>query len=548
MSPNPFVFRVSPFPLKVKPVWKIDLQKLREMECAHEECFDFFEYASRWLDNPAAYSECEKSEKLGRTALTGDQIRQMTDVKVGPYKGKVLSTLRGFTVDEVAKKVARPILNPNVNKNILKRHLQSFRQAPKEYLRNQGLAAKFCYQLDMSSCYDQFGLDEKVRGWFCFRTPDGQVFAQTSLGMGFRPSCEIAQGALWKLLDFPMKCLVATCIDNIRFIGEGAFESMKIFLRRCQEVGVQFNGVNLYDENRNPVSLDFLDEEKMKEYEGDFLGERYNYVRKTRSNTEKTIKKLESVWAQRANWTARQFAVFIGIATYASSVADVKCTQFYGALRSYARLSQITQSVPYLWDFALDSVFPLPRSVLFELGSWFTLLQQNKPVALSTVLDPVELVLIVDSSHKGWGCVSLNPGSGSVHHHQDVWPPENRARFSESVASEPEGIWRAICRFVPHTCKSVHIFTDHLSLVYAAKSGRPHCHHYNTLLERLRVNFPRTRFIFTHTAGDDMLADGISRGLQWTDDDQEKAIAIARDYAHQDEKVQDKMRFHEWMK
>jgi hypothetical protein len=101
MSPNPFVFRVSPFPLKVKPVWKIDLQKLREMECAHEECFDFFEYASRWLDNPAAYSECEKSEKLGRTALTGDQIRQMTDVKVGPYKGKVLSTLRGFTVDEV---------------------------------------------------------------------------------------------------------------------------------------------------------------------------------------------------------------------------------------------------------------------------------------------------------------------------------------------------------------------------------------------------------------------------------------------------------------
>ncbi len=132
----------------------------------------------------------------------------------------------------------------------------------------------------------------------------------------------------------------------------------------------------------------------------------------------------------------------------------------------------------------------------------------------------------------------------------EAWPAENSVSYGSSVVAEPTGVWRAICRFVPPRCKTFHVFTDHLPLVYACKSGRTSCAHYNEFLERMRINYPSSKFLLFHVAGNVMLADGISRGLQGTRENEERAHEIAREIGLKEgsREVKDRMLFHPWMK
>jgi hypothetical protein len=521
----------SEFPLSVKEVSHINLQRLRDLDCEHEDCDLFFDRVSRWLDDPSVYPQVsEKEFKLKSTWFSAKEIKQMTPTKVKFFSGKPILSLRGFAVLEWAKRRRRPIFHPDVNQFITDLHLEKFSQIRKERVREQVMLGSHCYQLDIKSCYDQYPLSEDVRPFFTFRFGD-EIYAQTCLGMGFRPACHIAQGGTWKLLDFAKTCSVASWIDNLRFIGENVECDLLRFLSRAQHVGFQFNEIDLYNEDGSPKPISVSDFEKLKETEGDFLGEHYNYVEKTRCNTLKTLEKADLIWKRRTKWTARDFAVAIGVFTYASSVTDIDLCQFYSSLQLYARVARICQVHSPLWDQPLVSLLPVLSESLNELEKWFDIIMKNTPVpVVSKKTSSPDLILIVDSSALGWGAISVDVKTGSILCDKGIWPPHLLQKYQSSVAAEPAGIWAAMCRFIsPRTHRSVLVLTDHQPMVYAGDSGRPKAFLYNELLEKTRVNFPGVSVKYKHVKGELMPSDGLSRGHEIDDESLARAKEITKE-------------------
>jgi hypothetical protein len=404
----------SEFPLSVKNVRKIDLEALRNLECLHPDCDLFFQESSRWLDDLSVYPDLPQRCTLKKTFFTQDQVRMMTPTKVSIFSGKPRMSVRGFPVVEKAKGKSRPILAPAVNDIITPLYLKKFKQIPKEVVREQVLLADSCIQLDQTGCYDQYPLSEEVRAVFCFLDEIGVVYAQTCLGMGFRAACQIAQSGTWKLLDFDRKCYVASWIDNFRFLGMNVETDVLAFLKRAQRVGFQFNEIDLYNPDGSPREIDISELEKLKESAGDFLGEHYDYVKKTRCNTKKTVEKVKYVWDKKNEWSARDFAVAIGVLSYASTVADIKPTQFYFSLRLYAHVARICQAVPECWDRPFVSLMAIPAKLWIEMDKWVCIVLKNEPVPVVTKEGSPDLVLIVDASAWGWGAISVDVKTGSV--------------------------------------------------------------------------------------------------------------------------------------
>ena len=133
-----------------------------------------------------------------------------------------------------------------LNDNITKEDLQYAPPTEKQTIRTQVQQAEegsVEIQYDFAAWYDQFPLG-KTSCFFRVRVGK-KLYELTNLPMGAKFSCSIAQIVTWALLAFDRDAAVkiATCIDNVRFVGprDVCLTAAQEFERRCDFVGAQLN-------------------------------------------------------------------------------------------------------------------------------------------------------------------------------------------------------------------------------------------------------------------------------------------------------------------
>lgn len=451
--------------------------------------------ALSWVCDPEHYAQFSKDLprfKKYKTRLWKADVyvlgRSKKLIRIRPR-----CSVKSFFVVEHKKRRRRPIFWPDINKCIYKKHLNPSRIPLKREVRCNGLKGEWSLQYDFIGWYDQLPLHKLISRYFAF---DGKRCLAT-LPMGFRPACEVAQSISLALADFnlPEGVSVDVYIDNIRFVGdrEGVIQAGKQFLERCRHVGAKVD-----NELATPKQQD------------EFLGERYDYVKKTRALAEKTVEKLIFVrdnLIPQQRLTNRQVAGIFGLIYYGADVLNLDLCFLYELLKWYRGIMSKTDNQ---WNEQVE----VPLQIREELSSWLKILIDNRPTEMSSSVADVEpdITLTVDACEKGWGCVSST--NGCTQYYGAPWSQEERDQnhVERSVVSEPLGAWKAVGRFVTQTHNKVLIYTDHEPVVWAGNSGIAHSDSYNQLLCRLKEFFPNTRFEFRHIKGvNNKFADALSR-------------------------------------
>jgi hypothetical protein len=137
------------------------------------------------------------------------------------------------------------------------------------------------------------------------------------------------------------------------------------------------------------------------------------------------------------------------------------------------------------------------------------------------------LTIITDAS--AWGCagIAIDNESGTCHTFKQAWDGDTTHLMEASSIAEPEGIWRAACRFTRPTDRRIMILTDHSSVIAPSQRGYAKSWYYNLLLLRLRSAFPATTFTIKHVAGTENPSDEASRGGDWTSTAVQHALKLA---------------------
>lgn len=418
-----------------------------------------------------------------------------------------------FTVIEAAKQRRRLIVEPLLNDWITKQDLLGIELPSKGFLRDMA-TKRYFLQLDASSFFDQFSVTESVMKFLGISIGE-RKFAYTTLPMGFRPSCDVAQSTAEFLLDFEHPTvLTAAYIDNFIFAGddkEKFLDAVSTFRDRCSTAGVILND--------DPVDIHGS--------EIDVLGEHYsrhgNPSSFTRSLTSSSCEKLQAAtklieFQTLSLISRRQMAAVFGILFFASGVLEVCPAPYFYALRAYREMAAETKD----WDSTANR---LSSSALHELRGWLQICSLNTPIPIVSA-KPIffpSIDIIVDAS--AWGCGAVISRDGKVTEFSRRWSLEelNTLNLKSSVVAEPRGVESAVM----HTLEagfggSVRIHTDHMPLVYAASRGFASCFWYNKLLLSLRACFPNATFEFVFIPGHNNPADRLSRG--WQEDEQERRV------------------------
>lgn len=401
-------------------------------------------------------------------------------------------SLRSFFVVEWAKRRRRPIFWPDINEAILKAMLGVNRIPLRGAVRKNGLQGRWSVQFDFKAWYDQLPLAEKIQMYFAF---DGK-HCLTTLPMGFRPACEVAQAISLALVDFEMPegVTVDVYIDNVRFIGDedGVVKAGRLFVERCRQVGAKLDR-----EEPVPRQLDT------------FLGEQFDYVSKQRRLGEKTVEKVkytrENLISEVS--TYRQIAAIFGLLFFCAEVLALPMCFLYDVMKWFRqKMSEAADN----WNTATS----IPQSIQEEIKHWLSLVEKNPwtPMFDEEEDTDADLTLTVDACETGWGCMSTS--ADSTQYYGNSWSEadhKNSFLFS-SVVSEPLGTWRAICRFVSTSTRKVVIHTDHQPQVWAMRRGAAKAETYNELLVKLKTYYPNTRFEFRFISGkENKIADALSR-------------------------------------
>ena len=334
-------------------------------------------------------------------------------------------------------------------------------------------------------------------------------FAYTTLPMGFRPSCDVAQSTAEFLLDFEHPTvLTAAYIDNFIFAGddkEKFLEAVSTFRDRCSTAGVILN--------EEPVDIEGS--------EIDVLGEHYSRHGDpssfTRSLTSSSCEKLQVAarvieFQTHSLISRRQMAAVFGILFFASNVLEVCPAPYFYALRAYREMASETID----WD---STASRLSSSALHELRGWLQLCSLNTPIPIVSAkpLFVPAIDITVDAS--AWGCGAVVCRDGKITEFSRPWTPEELATLNlhSSVVAEPRGVEHAVMATLEAGFRGcVRIHTDHMPLVFAAARGFASCFWYNKLL----LCFPNTTFEFVFVPGHNNPADRLSRG--WQEDESER--------------------------
>ena len=521
----------------VKP---IDLEKLTSLPNKTPECKKFLLHALGWLREGERYGKIDLNPRKPR--FPNDRFREMLGYKYKPLYGIPEGFVDAFVRTEPSKDPAhehglrlRPLFAPDANATAATREmLQEMKMPTKGEIRDQGAdKPELVVQFDMESYYDQFACSESVKRKLCFLGPDGKVYALERLPMGLRPACEVAQATTWFLLDFEMgkSVRVATCIDNIRFLGKRSevVPAIRTFLDRCRSVGAQLDKWPTTDSDDDIVA--------MGERSGDFLGEHYDYDAGTRRLTKRTkekVKMIESWVSQREGqpltMSARQLSVLMGMLFWTAAVLNLPLCAYFHLLRDYRKACSMAAK-----EDDYDGVCtPISQTAIKELRLWLNSALENTPVPMRPkVFGEPSLNLVVDASGVGYCAIATTTFTDSQIM-SGSWPSEKRKKAMSSVWAEPEAIYLACLRFVRPTDSFVRVFTDHSPVVYAHRAGYAKGFNPNLLIERLSKTFPSTLFEIVHVKGECNPADRYSRlgaktgeEMKLSEDEVEKLAMLA---------------------
>lgn len=348
---------------------------------------------------------------------------------------------------------------------------------------------------DFAAWFDQLPLDTQVRRFFSF-SRRGRKFRMKVLPMGFRVSCLVAQRIAHAIADFPLPpgVTVDIYIDNIRFCGPLALlpAVAEEFRRRAAYVGAILNEA---------------DDAPTTEY--DFLGEHYSHVQGVRSLTDKTVEKLRLVHeiirdaAPRCTRSVRSFAAFFGLLFFSSRVLNLDLSLHFHAISFLRSLALAASSSGW------DSLVTIDPPAHHDLLSWSAIALSNTPVPIVSIPSGVTDTIICDASSSGWGAVHIC--GSATRHYSAPWTAAD-GQMQSSVVAEPLGLVRAACCSLTAASRTVHLFSDHLPLVFAINAGYGRAATYNAAIRRLKDLFPLATFKAFFIAGkDNVTADYLSR-------------------------------------
>lgn len=472
----------------------LKIDELEKLEVSDDTRAHYME-AMRWTRDLSKFPDAVNDVHFERhrTRLTADDIDKLN--KFGKFVFvPARCGVKSFPVAEWFKSRRRPIFWPDINAYIPKDMLQESRLPLKNSVRTQVKKGHYSKQFDFKGWFDQIPLSINVSPLFGLDA--NKCLAQ--LPMGFRPAVEVAQAITLMLVDFPypegVECIAY--IDNVRFTGpskKAVEQAAETFRERCKAVNA------IIGSETQTSQLD------------DFLGERYDYQESTRRLTDKNLEKLWFVRNMLLNdhpLVYRQLSAIYGLLFYSSSVLDVKLANYFESLTYYReRMSEVDDD----WEAPIP---PMPPRVRDQLINWCRHLIPNKAVpAFKPAFENPDLVLYVDASEHGWGCVSIK--GGVVKTFNGRWSEADRAahKVQSSVSSEPLGALRAARAVVTKAMTKVLIYSDHTGMVYAGNRGYGKARSYNDLIKALQRDYPNTEFHFEYVPGSMNPADKPSREI-----------------------------------
>ena len=468
------------------------LQALPQRESMHAKLL----HAMRWIQWSPMYDIIQQqlsTYKLRQDRLTftsGDIMRLWDVRKLRTPPDEIYAYCNGFPRVEEREEGdrRRPLFEPLINDIIANTPAlaTTTQYTKRDDIRRAVYHAEAGAQFDYAAWFDQISLAEEIQCFFGVRTSPTPC-TLPYVPMGFRPSCEVAEAITESIAhdpDNPGDVFVATCVDNILFLGNSndLQRSGDSFVARSAQVGA------ILKDARVTITRQY-----------DFLGEHYDHTTKTRALTEKT--RLKCAYVNKIigtrPLTTRQFMAIIGLLIYASNTLRILLARYHFVLRHLASLARTP----------LDEKQRTPTHIADLIRDWSATAMANVAV---NVWDPEEEPLYTDASAEGWGVMSINR-NGTIIRFGQPWSMTDRNLWNvnSSVAAEPLAIRKAVATMVPVWAKNVMIYTDHEPMIFAAQKTVGKAYSYSAVL-RFLGEF-QTRFHFRFVEGILNPADPLSR-------------------------------------
>ena len=455
----------------------------------------------------------------------------VTMIECGLITRILPSQVRGrvnmFAVPEISKQRMRPIrFTKDINEFCGRDTLRPCVIATKAQIVPTVLAGRYMILLDMKAMYDQFPLSEAVGSRMCFR--HGEAFYRlTVLPMGQRQAVGVANAAMQRLLDFKKRSNVHhSIIDNVGFFGDTAedvIHDARIFIARCAAVGATLNEI----EDASAATYDQV--AALVKSVGTFGGVSMDLLAQTVRITQNSVDKTNASWANRENWTWREYAGHVGLLFWAWRILDIPMASFFEVLRFNSDLGkwvtsrQLPPSIDgvYPKNEAWDEPATVWSSVWPVLERWTSFVVANTARVVLPEQKP-DVILMVDASRWGWGYISFDTRSGEVHDHGEAWDEFMERRFGDrlehSTFTEPRGYLNALkhrARITPEA-RVFAMVTDSMVTMYSNDRGfNTASFHINECIRQKELYFPPSIYQITnhYVDGPSNQADGLSRGL-----------------------------------
>ena len=496
----------SGYKYHIKDVSPVDLDALSRLASSSSETVrEDWEKVKRFLLDPQIYEEVEKGPPL-RSRIRRKMIRELE--RVGQIKEVTVTQAKNFcavfVIPEDEKFRWRIIKHPRDINSALKDIVDDLEvnrtNATRRDARLSVVDYPGCLEFDFAGYFDQFLMKEEVAEHFVFHDGRG-YYAPKRLPMGASFSVAVATAATRVLVDGIAQGLdvsVSHQIDNVRIAGtkENCLLAAKRFLGRCQEAGVT---INEYD-------LDTL-----YGTTNDFMGDEVDFAKKTIRCRVKQQDRLKR-WMAKVSGegaTFRDWFACYGTAAYMAEALGITPAQHFQVRLFMRTLARAVSKSHVLWDERMLIPPPWPA-----WNEFMAKVCANEPATI--VAHPREVVnVFVDASNYGAGALSLGPNGARAFMPPRRWTEEERKEwaFELSTVAEPRALIDAVkWASRSHPGAAIHVFSDHRPFVDAFwRCGSFSPGYNNALLELGGLNVP---VVLHHIAGEQMPADGMSRGTR----------------------------------
>ena len=377
-------------------------------------------------------------------------------------------------------------------------------------------AGTYALDLDFVSFFDAFELDPEVRRYFCF-TFNGQQYRMCVMPMGAKQSVKVAHETTVQLLNFPSDAYKEPYVDNARFVADSAKAAVDAaieFVLRCAKANAKINEIDITlvqaassISEKRAVARSLLEPLVVQQH--DWLGERYDYVKKTVCLAEKTKKKITECLSGGKR-TFKNLAAIFAILQYASRTLGIKLAKYFTALRAQSTIGRFLSEVPELWPATAPELCP---AVEFSLHDWQRDILEASPRRVNPDDMPTAF-LICDTSAAGWGAAFVDP-DGHADSARGTWGANEYDELvrRKSAWAEPVGIRRALNKFITRDGPELRLVigTDSSTARYAFAAGHSKSWQVNGVCDEINKHFKRVTVETFHIPGKIMPVDGISR-------------------------------------